>query len=125
MKKNQLQIMLVGSSKRNHWVVPKGIHEPGLSAQKSAEHEAYEEAGIRGTVSKSMLGVYEYAKWGASCRVEVYVMRVKEILPDSEWEETHRGRKWLSTDAALSLIKEPSMRPMIESLHEFIARNMN
>ena len=120
MHKKQLQIMLIGSSKRNHWVVPKGIHEPGLSAQKSAEREAYEEAGIRGEVSKSMLGEYEYTKWGANCRVEVYAMRVKEILPDSEWEETHRGRKWLSTDAALSLIKEPSMRPMIQSLLERI-----
>lgn len=121
--KNQLQILLIGSSKRNFWVVPKGIHEPGLSAQKSAEIEAYEEAGIRGTVSKSMLGEYEYPKWGAICRVEVYAMRVKQILPDSEWEETHRGRKWLTVDGASSLIKEQSMRPMIESLPEFIERD--
>jgi phosphohistidine phosphatase len=122
MRKNQLQVMLVGSSKRNHWVVPKGIHEPGMSAQKSAEIEAYEEAGIRGTVSKSMLGEYEYPKWGASCRVEVYAMSVGEILPDSEWEETHRGRKWLSTDEAAGLVKEPSLRPMIQSLAGFIER---
>lgn len=125
MQKNKIQIMLIGSSKRNHWVVPKGIHEPGLSAQKSAEREAYEEAGIRGTVSKSMLGEYEYAKWGASCKVKVYAMSVREILPDSEWEETHRGRKWLSIDEALSLIKEQSMRPMIQSLVEHIERDVN
>ena len=124
MRKNQLQVMLIGSSKRNHWVVPKGIHEPGLSAQKSAEKEAYEEAGIRGTVSKTMLGEYEYPKWGASCRVEVYAMSVREILPDSEWEETHRGRKWLSIDEAAGLIKEPLMRPMIQSLGSFIEKDV-
>jgi phosphohistidine phosphatase len=124
MHKKQLQIMLIGSSKRNHWVVPKGIHEPGLSAQKSAEKEAFEEAGIRGAVSKSMLGEYEYPKWGASCRVEVYAMNVKQMLPDSEWEETHRGRQWLSLDAAMDLIKEPSMRPMIKSLGDFIERDV-
>ena len=123
--KNQMQVMLIGSSKRNHWVVPKGIHEPGLSAEKSAEKEAYEEAGIRGTVSKSMLGEYEYPKWGANCRVEVYAMNVKQILPDSEWEETHRGRKWLNIDEALGLIKEQSMRPMIQSLDRFIERDAN
>ena len=123
MQKNHMQIMLIGSSKRNHWVVPKGIHEPGLSAQKSAAVEAYEEAGIRGTVSKSPLGKYEYTKWGATCKVEVYAMRVKEILPDSEWEETHRGRKWVSTDEAVSLIKEQSMRPMIRSLLKFIEKD--
>jgi phosphohistidine phosphatase len=122
IQKNQLQVMLIGSSKRNHWVVPKGIHEPGLSAQKSAEKEAYEEAGIRGTVSKSRLGVYEYPKWGASCTVAVYAMNVREELPDSEWEETHRGRKWLSIDEAAGLIKEPSMQPMIQSLSGFIER---
>lgn len=122
VQKNNMQIMLIGSSKRNHWVVPKGIHEPGLSAQKSAAREAYEEAGIRGTVSKSMLGQYQYTKWGAECTVQVYAMRVREILPDSEWEETHRGRKWVSTDEAVDLIKEQAMRPMIRSLLEFIEK---
>ena len=105
MQKNRMQIMLIGSSKRNHWVVPKGIHEPGLSAQKSAAREAFEEAGIRGTVSKSMLGKYEYAKWGATCEVAVYAMRVSEILPE-----------------AIALIKEPTLRPMIGSLLDFIEK---
>ena len=122
MHKKSMQIMLIGSSKRNHWVVPKGIHEPGLSAQKSAAREAYEEAGIRGTVSKSMLGQYEYIKWGANCTVEVYAMRVREVLADSEWEETHRGRKWVSIDEAIDKIKEPSMRPMIQSLAELTVK---
>lgn len=122
MHKKSMQIMLIGSSKRNHWVVPKGIHEPGLSARKSAAREAYEEAGIRGTVSKSMLGKYVYTKWGANCNVEVYAMRVREVLADSEWEETHRGRKWVSIDEAIDQIKEPSMRPMIQSLAEFTVK---
>ena len=122
MQQDNMQIMLIGSSKRNHWVVPKGIHEPGLSAQTSAAREAYEEAGIRGVVSNSILGTYEYTKWGAPCAVEVYAMHVNEILPDSEWEEIHRGRKWVSPGEALGLIKEQSMRPMIESLPEFIAK---
>lgn len=122
LQKNKLQVLLVGSSKRNHWVVPKGIHEPGLSAQKSAAHEAYEEAGIRGTVSKTILGKYEYPKWGATCTVEVYAMQVKEILPESDWEEAHRGRKWLSADVAASLVKEQALIPMIRSLADFLKR---
>jgi len=122
IRKNKMQIMLVGSSKRNHWVVPKGIHEPGLSAEESAACEAFEEAGIRGVVSNSILGEYEYPKWGATCKVVVYAMRVKEILPESKWEEAHRDRKWLSVDVAAGLVKEPSIRPMIRSLAEFIKR---
>lgn len=115
-----VQVMLIGSSKRNHWVVPKGIHEPGLSAQDSAAKEACEEAGVKGEVSGAMLGKYIYSKWGASCEVEVYAMRVNEILPDSEWEETHRGRQWVSAREAADLVKEPLLRPMINSLPEFI-----
>jgi len=122
LHKGKIQIMLVGSSKRNHWVVPKGIHEPGMSAQKSAEVEAFEEAGIRGAVSKSVVGEYEYPKWGATCTVAVYAMQVKEILPESEWEETHRGRKWLTTEVAADLVKEQALRPMIRSLADFIKR---
>lgn len=123
IENGRMQILLIGSSKRNHWVVPKGIHEPGLSAQKSAAKEAYEEAGIRGTVKKAMLGKYVYEKWGAGCEVEVYAMQVSEVLPDSEWEETHRGRQWVRAEQALELIKETLMRPMIESLPEFLKEN--
>ena len=117
---NQLQVLLVGSSKRHHWVVPKGIKEPGLSAQQSAAREAFEEAGVKGAVSQAMIGEYEYGKWGATCEVKVYAMRVEQILPESEWEEAHRERKWLTVAEAADLIREPAYRPMIQALAEFI-----
>ena len=41
---SKLQVMIVSSSKNKHWVVPKGIVEPGLSPQLSAAKEA---EGIR------------------------------------------------------------------------------
>jgi phosphohistidine phosphatase len=123
LQKNKIQIMLVGSSKRNHWVVPKGIHEPGMTAQKSAAMEAFEEAGIRGVVSKAKVGEYQYSKWGATCRVAVFAMRVKEILPESDWEEPHRGRKWFAADVAAKMVKEPALRPLILSLVDFIKKD--
>jgi phosphohistidine phosphatase len=122
MKNNKFQILLIGSSKRNHWVVPKGIHEPGLSAQESAAREAMEEAGISGHVSKEMIGKYEYIKWGATCKVEVYAMQVDKILPDNKWEEAHRGRRWVTADEAAELIKESALRPMIKSLARSVFR---
>jgi phosphohistidine phosphatase len=122
MKSNKCQVLLIGSSKRNHWVVPKGIHEPGLSAQDSAAREALEEAGVSGHVGEAMIGKYEYSKWGATCKVEVYPMQVDKILPDNQWEEAHRGRRWVTPDEAADLIKEPAMRPMIKSLSRAISR---
>jgi phosphohistidine phosphatase len=122
VRDKSIDVMLIGSSKRNHWVVPKGIHEPGMSAQDSAAQEAFEEAGIKGKVSESKIGTYEYDKWGSTCKVEVYAMQVSEILPEYEWEESHRGRKWMSTVEAAALVKEPSLRPMIKSLYAIIDR---
>lgn len=116
LKNDELQLLLIGSSKRNHWVVPKGIHEPGLSAQESAAREACEEAGIMGRVGDDSLGSYSYQKWGAECVVQVYPMRVDMQLPEDEWDESHRGRKWLSIERAGELIRQQEMRPMIDSL---------
>lgn len=44
----QLQLLLITASSGRKWGIPKGIHEPGLSAQDSAAREALEEAGRHG-----------------------------------------------------------------------------
>jgi len=43
-KHQRIEILLITSSSNKHWVVPKGIHEPGMSARSSAAKEALEEA---------------------------------------------------------------------------------
>ena len=43
-----IELLLISSSNRRHWLIPKGIHEPGMSAQASALKEAVEESGISG-----------------------------------------------------------------------------
>jgi len=45
-----VEVLLITSSDGQHWVIPKGVIEPGMSAAESAAKEAYEEAGIRGRV---------------------------------------------------------------------------
>ena len=77
----KIEILLVRSSKGKHWVVPKGIAEPGLSLQESAAEEAREEAGAIGEIDQQALGSYECPKWGAICNVTVYPMRVDHLFP--------------------------------------------
>jgi phosphohistidine phosphatase len=43
-------------------------------------------------------------------------MRVKELIPESEWEETHRGRQWLPAEKAIRKLKQPALGPMIREL---------
>lgn len=118
LKKGRLEILVIASSGNKHCVVPKGIHDPGLSAQESAGREAFEEAGARGTVDENSLGTYTQEKWGATTRVEVFPMRVDELIPEAEWEETHRGRQWLSAEKAIRKLKQPALGPMIRTLSE-------
>jgi phosphohistidine phosphatase len=57
------RILLVSTSK-GHWTIPKGVVERHLTAAQSAAQEAFEEGGIRGTVREPSVGWFEYEKWG-------------------------------------------------------------
>jgi len=122
-KNGKLQILVVSSSKRKHFVVPKGIKEPGLSPQDSAAKEAYEEAGVQGKVVAAPIGTYFYEKWDAQCEVIVYAMKVTKVLEDKHWEEKHRGRTWLSPKAAAKTLHQQALIPMVLSLEKYIKNN--
>jgi phosphohistidine phosphatase len=112
----KVEILVVMSSKRKHWVLPKGISEPAMSLQESAAKEALEEAGIEGEVAEEPIGSYSYDKWGAECTVSVYPMRVTREIPDYEWEENHRGREWVALKEAMKRVKQPELKPMLQAL---------
>ncbi|MDJ0741482.1 MAG: NUDIX domain-containing protein [Gammaproteobacteria bacterium] len=108
-----LEVLIVRSSQNKHWVVPKGIADPGLSLQESAAKEAWEEAGVAGEVGDVAIGSYDYPKWGATCSVQVYPMRVTRVLDDAEWQERHRGREWVSPRVAAMLLKQPELGEIV------------
>jgi phosphohistidine phosphatase len=110
------EILIISSSQRKHWVVPKGIKEPGLTPQESAAREAWEEAGIEGRVAEDALGSYRCEKWGAVCTVEVYPMEVERLVPEEEWEERHRGREWVAPELARRRLRQAELKPLITAL---------
>jgi len=112
----ELQVLVMGSSKAKHWVIPKGIHDPGFSAQESAAHEAFEEAGVGGTVLDRIMTTYSYPKWDATCEVAVYAMHVTRELADDEWQERHRGRRWLPVAEAAELVLNEDVGRAIRQL---------
>lgn len=113
-----LEVMIIGSSKKKRWVVPKGIVTPGLSPQQSAAKEAREEAGIEGTVDGPVLGTFMYEKWGAPVTCEVFPMLVTRVLDESDWEEPHRGRTWVSPDAAIETLGRDGLKDAVRALTE-------
>jgi 8-oxo-dGTP pyrophosphatase MutT (NUDIX family) len=62
-KKNpEPEVLLLTSRDTGRWVIPKGWPMANKKAHAVAEQEAYEEAGVRGTVEKAPFGYYEYEK---------------------------------------------------------------
>ena len=109
----EVQVLLVTSSSGQKWGIPKGICEPGLTPQDSAATEALEEAGVTGQIGEVCLGRYDHAKWGATCAVTVYAMRVTGMVSDECWDENHRQRRWLSPERAAARVTHPGLARII------------
>jgi phosphohistidine phosphatase len=116
LHKGKPEILVIYSSNRKHWVVPKGIMDPGYSARESAAKEAWEEAGVEGRIFDGPLGAYTCRKWGADCHVEVFAMEVTHLVPEKKWEESHRGREWLTPKQAAKRLKQKELKPMVMAL---------
>jgi predicted NUDIX family NTP pyrophosphohydrolase len=69
-------VLLVTSRDTGRWMIPKGNIKAGEMPCKAAENEAYEEAGVKGTIIGSMpLGMYTYFKRRASDRPALQRLR--------------------------------------------------
>jgi 8-oxo-dGTP pyrophosphatase MutT (NUDIX family) len=110
----KLEILLITTRKRQGWVIPKGGLCKGMSPHESAAKEAWEEAGVLGRVTTEKLGNYQYRKRGNIYRVNLFLLPVEEILED--WPEaTARERKWLEVNQAAELVKENSLKRIIQT----------
>ncbi len=126
---NSMEVLLVTTRQTRRWIIPKGWPIKGLKPPKSAAREAYEEAGIRGTVGAKAIGVFSYEKGldangvTVPCEVRVFPMIVKRQL--HTWPESHeREAQWFEPAKASSTIKDEGLRELIESfVRRVIARN--
>jgi phosphohistidine phosphatase len=115
----RLEVLIITSLKKKRWIIPKGIKEPGLPPAASAAQEALEEAGIEGQVSKEPIGSYQYQKWGGTCRVLVYCLKV-EIVHET-WAEDHRQRQWVDLETAIERTREEKLKSLLRSLPDFLS----
>ncbi len=116
-----LEVLLITSRSGRRWVLPKGIVEPGMTAPVSAAKEAREEAGVGGAVSQRSLGKYRQDKWGGTCRIEVFPMRV--TAESEDWPESGiRRREWLPLSAAIERVEGKKLRRILGSLPKQLAK---
>jgi 8-oxo-dGTP pyrophosphatase MutT (NUDIX family) len=116
---SQPQILLI-TTRKGHWTIPKGVVEPDLGPAQSAAQEAFEEGGVRGRVESQSLGRFAYRKWGGTCRVEVFLMAVSEVA--AHWpEERARRRKWVDLRTAAAMVKFDQLAELIRQAESRIA----
>jgi 8-oxo-dGTP pyrophosphatase MutT (NUDIX family) len=113
-EQGRLEVLVITSSDGQRWGVPKGLLEPGLTPAASAAKEALEEAGVRGHVFPDSIGTYSYPKWGGTCRVEMFLLRVDEVL--ESWDEMYRTREWVGVDEAARRMAAEGLRQMLRDL---------
>src|SRR5262249_35209662 len=102
------RICLVTSRNGKGWVIPKGMIDPGKTAGKITRQECREEAGLVGDVECGPGGSYTYEKWGHTCHVTVFVMRVTEQT--EEWPESDmRRRVWMTPRQAFNHINDAGL----------------
>jgi 8-oxo-dGTP pyrophosphatase MutT (NUDIX family) len=113
-----VEILVITSRETGRFIIPKGWPMRRLDGFEAAAREAYEEAGVVGSIGHKPIGTYTYLKHQPHgferVKVEVFPMEVKEQR--EEWpEKGQRKMKWLSTDDAALLVDEPDLGQLIRA----------
>ena len=123
LSSDRTQVLLIQSSARKGWVLPKGGWENDETQQEAARREAWEEAGIECTVEKDLGEIEEkrteaqIKKYGAQAPralYRFYEVKVKE--EKATWPEKYkRDRLWMSYAKAKECLKErPELAEALE-----------
>jgi 8-oxo-dGTP pyrophosphatase MutT (NUDIX family) len=98
-RRKEWEVCLIRRRGTKAWGIPKGQVDRGETHRQAALKEAWEEAGLEGTILGRRLGTYEYMKGGTPLTVAVYVMAVER--EGRVWDEiAFRERRWLPLDDA-------------------------
>jgi 8-oxo-dGTP pyrophosphatase MutT (NUDIX family) len=113
-----LEVLVISTRGSGRWTVPKGWPMPGRSDAEAAAQEAYEEAGVRGTVLSEPIGTFDYVKRrndSETLHVTVYRLDVRQNV--RRWRERgQRKQRWLEASAAADCVAWNGLAEIIRSL---------
>jgi 8-oxo-dGTP pyrophosphatase MutT (NUDIX family) len=119
--KNGAEVLLISSRDTGRWVIPKGWPMQGHSGPEAAAIEAWEEAGVKGSVAEAKLGHFSYDKilkrdtqseQARSCIVDVFSLEVKKFATDFP-EQRQRRRKWFAPQDAARKVAEVELKALL------------
>ena len=117
---SEVAFLLITSRRTGRWIFPKGGVEPGLTPQQSAAREAFEEAGVEGTVRPQPLGTYRTVK----SKLRRYVIEVEHYpleveVQHEDWpEKGQRHRHWVLLPEAKRLVGDRSVVELLVQLRD-------
>jgi 8-oxo-dGTP pyrophosphatase MutT (NUDIX family) len=114
-----IEVLLITSRETHRWIIPKGWPWPERPDSEAAAREAWEEAGVTGTISDAPFCTYSYLKRraGGVAEVPVTVFLLNVEVEASEWPESaQRQRVWLSVADAVARVSDVGLRPSLARL---------
>ena len=104
------KVVLVTSRKGESWILPKGNRAKKRSDRIQAKREAFEEAGLQGSLNYKH---YDFKSSGNGKRIRIYSMRVKKILNRFP-EKMERKRVVIPFDQAEKMVKKEYLTILCE-----------
>jgi 8-oxo-dGTP pyrophosphatase MutT (NUDIX family) len=123
-----VEFLLVNTNGGNKWTFPKGDPELSLSHGKAAEREAWEEAGVSGTVEPRHFCLYIHSKGVFWKPPGVREFVIKAFLLEVEWQENPpemtRNPTWFSPEDAKKILAKGREVKYARELQAVIDRAM-
>lgn len=115
--KNGIEVLLVTGRRSGRWTIPKGWPMHGKTLAEAAALEAYEEAGVEGTIDPRPIGSFRHRKQvlmvgDIEVSIVVHPLWVDKQL--EKWPELgQRKRKWFRAKDAAKRVDSPELGALI------------
>jgi 8-oxo-dGTP pyrophosphatase MutT (NUDIX family) len=121
----EIRVLLVTTRRRRDWIIPKGWPIRKLTGPATAAREAYEEAGLLGSiVGDEPFGCFRYSKPRNAGRtvmfeVTVFLFAVERQL--RRWpEKSERETEWFAPVDAAALVTAPELADLLLRAATFV-----
>ncbi len=115
-----LEVCLITSRGGGKWIIPKGWPEPGLSHAEIAAQEAWEEAGLTGSVQSNLYASYTASKTiepGVELPVRMDVYLLENPGQAKKFPELgQRKVKWLTIEEAAERVDDNGLKEVLFKL---------
>lgn len=113
------EVLLITSRKGKRWILPKGNPINGLTNAQAAQQEAYEEAGVRGTINEQSIGKVQTTKNhgnGFRSKIELHVYALSATSQETDFpEKGQRITEWMNISSAIERCDEDAISFLLES----------